>query len=139
MDDKTGAWAIYIARRNTLHCTPSTFEVGHKHKQRIKTKKQAMDDATMPPFTPLDPVLQWTCKRSDEQETAQTLALVLSIIFSLYTGITIAMSAFTLYTTSQLTRHELSVVHARNDGGRTTEVATRAVGASSLPSLVVGR
>lgn len=93
----------------------------------------------MPPFTPLDPVLQWTCKRSDEQENAQTLALVLSIIFSLYTGITIAMSAFTLYTTSQLTRHELSVVHAHKNGGRTTDVATRAVGASSLPSLVVGR
>ena len=41
------------------------------------------------------------CSTATESAGSQTLAIVLSVMFSLYTVVTIALSALTIYSTSQ--------------------------------------
>ena len=40
------------------------------------------------------------CSEAQEHQSAQTLAIVLSIVFSVYTCVAVALSALTIYSTS---------------------------------------
>lgn len=42
------------------------------------------------------------CELASENQSSQTLAVVLSVLFSVYTAISIALSALTIYTSSRL-------------------------------------
>ena len=42
------------------------------------------------------------CSSADANQGSQTLAIVLSIMFSIYTVVAIALSALTIYSTSQV-------------------------------------
>lgn len=44
---------------------------------------------------------QRVCSTADANQGSQTLAIVLSIMFSIYTMVAIALSALTIYRTSQ--------------------------------------
>ena len=41
-----------------------------------------------------------TCSKASENETSQTLAIVLSVVFVIYIGIAVLLSAFQIYTVS---------------------------------------
>ena len=44
------------------------------------------------------------CAAADENSSSQSLAIVMSVLFSIYTVIAIALSALTIWSTSQMAR-----------------------------------
>lgn len=71
------------------------------------------------------------CTAADANQSSQTLAVVLSIMFSLYTVVAIALSALTIYSTSQVA----------TGSGKAMAMASGMVGsaAASGPPLVALR
>tara|TARA_B110000046_G_C12852984_1_gene338555 strand:+ start:541 stop:771 length:231 start_codon:yes stop_codon:yes gene_type:complete len=59
------------------------------------------------------------CSMADATQGTQTLAIVLSVMFSVYTIIAIALSALTIYSTSQVPIVDMEPVGAQQVAGST--------------------
>jgi len=59
------------------------------------------------------------CSTADATQGTQTLAIVLSVMFSMYTIIAIALSALTIYCTSQVPIVDMEPVGAQQVAGST--------------------
>jgi len=59
------------------------------------------------------------CSTADANQGTQTLAIVLSVMFSVYTIIAIALSALTIYSTSQVPIVDMEPVGAKKVSGST--------------------
>jgi hypothetical protein len=74
------------------------------------------------------------CQTANDSQGAQTLAIVLSVMFSLYTIVTIALSALTIYSTSQSV--EPPSLAPTVAGGQLVNTRTTSVSSIGAPSLV---
>ena len=67
-----------------------------------------------------------TCSRASESEASQTLAIVLSIVFSVYVGSAILLSSFQLYSiTASATSGVPTVVGAQSSSNVSSNAAGR--------------
>ena len=74
------------------------------------------------------------CQTANDSQGSQTLAIVLSVMFSLYTIVTIALSALTIYSTSQSV--EPPSLTPTVAGGQIVSGQRIGAGAERAPSLV---
>lgn len=74
------------------------------------------------------------CATASASHGSQTLAIVLSVMFSLYTVVTIALSALTIYSTSQSVQPP-TLAPTVAGGPIITGREVRAVGSAPLVSL----
>ena len=75
--------------------------IDDKHRGRDARQGRAQTDGRSGSCKPMAVDITAVCKLSVENQSSQQLAIWLSLLFSIYTIVSIALSALAIYTTSQ--------------------------------------